>query len=163
VDVEIHIFLTSALVGGEWSGSHPGRFTPGERAPGTHSIGGWVNPRDSLDDMEKWKLLTLSGLELRPLGCPARSQSLYRLRCPGSLLLLLLFIRFKVIRTFISTPLFEVKKDTELKYYIKCLKLSLILFLSLHFQIARKTSGRYITYHVQVEYKGTNLKIRARC
>jgi hypothetical protein len=27
--VEIHIFLTSALVGGEWSASRPDRFTPG--------------------------------------------------------------------------------------------------------------------------------------
>jgi hypothetical protein len=26
-------FLTSALVGGEWSASRPGRFTSGERAP----------------------------------------------------------------------------------------------------------------------------------
>jgi hypothetical protein len=32
-------FLTSALVGGEWSTSRPGHFTPGERAPGTHWIG----------------------------------------------------------------------------------------------------------------------------
>jgi hypothetical protein len=34
--VEIHVFLTSALEGGEWSASSPGRFTPWERAPGTH-------------------------------------------------------------------------------------------------------------------------------
>jgi hypothetical protein len=33
VDVEIHIFFTSALVGGEWSASRPGRFTPEERIP----------------------------------------------------------------------------------------------------------------------------------
>jgi hypothetical protein len=32
-DVWIHVFLTSALVGGEWSASRPGRFTPWERAP----------------------------------------------------------------------------------------------------------------------------------
>jgi len=25
-----------------WSASHPGRFTPKERAPGTHWLGGWV-------------------------------------------------------------------------------------------------------------------------
>jgi hypothetical protein len=31
-----HTFLTSALGGGEWSASRPGRFTPGERAPGSH-------------------------------------------------------------------------------------------------------------------------------
>jgi hypothetical protein len=34
--------LTSALDVGEWSASRPGRFTPRERAPGTHWIGGWV-------------------------------------------------------------------------------------------------------------------------
>jgi hypothetical protein len=43
-----------------------------------------VGPRAVLDDVEKRKLLILSGLELRPLGRPARSQSLYRLRYPGS-------------------------------------------------------------------------------
>jgi hypothetical protein len=47
--VEIHIFLTSALVGGEWSASRPCRFTPEERAPGTHWIGGWVGPRAGLE------------------------------------------------------------------------------------------------------------------
>jgi hypothetical protein len=39
-----------------------------------------MGPRDGLDDVEKRKTLTLLGLELRPLGRPARSQSLYRLR-----------------------------------------------------------------------------------
>jgi hypothetical protein len=37
--------LTSALDGGEWSASHPDRFTPRERASGIHWIGGWVSPR----------------------------------------------------------------------------------------------------------------------
>jgi hypothetical protein len=32
--------LISALDGGEWSDSRPGRFTSRERAPGTHWIGG---------------------------------------------------------------------------------------------------------------------------
>jgi hypothetical protein len=36
VDVYIHIFLTSALAGGEWSASRPSRFTPGEKAPDIH-------------------------------------------------------------------------------------------------------------------------------
>jgi hypothetical protein len=31
-----------------------------------------------MDNMEKWKFLTLPGLEPRPLSRPARSQSLYR-------------------------------------------------------------------------------------
>jgi hypothetical protein len=80
VDVEIHILLTSALVGGESSASFPYSFTPKERARGARWIGGWVDPSASLDDMEKWKFLTLPGLELQTLCCPARSQSLYRLR-----------------------------------------------------------------------------------
>jgi hypothetical protein len=41
--------LTSALDGGEWLASRPRRFTPRERAPGTHWIGGWVGPRAVLD------------------------------------------------------------------------------------------------------------------
>jgi hypothetical protein len=76
VDVCIHIILTSALAGGEWSASRPCRLTPGERVPGTHWIGGWVGPRAGLDDVEKRKFFTLPGLELRPLGRPARSQSI---------------------------------------------------------------------------------------
>jgi hypothetical protein len=57
---------------------------PWERAPGTHWIGGWVNPRAGLDDVDKRKFLTIPGLELLSLGRPARSQSLYRLRYPSS-------------------------------------------------------------------------------
>jgi hypothetical protein len=57
VDVLIHIFLTWALAGGEWSAS----------CPGTHWIEGWVDPRAGLDDVEKRKFLTLPGLKLDPL------------------------------------------------------------------------------------------------
>jgi hypothetical protein len=80
VDVSIHIFLTLALVGGQWLASRAGRFNPGERNLGTHSTGGLVDPRAGLEDAEKWKFLTLPQLELWPLGRPARSQSLYQLR-----------------------------------------------------------------------------------
>jgi hypothetical protein len=45
---------------------------PGERAPGTHWIGGWVDPRAYLDLVENRKFLTLPGLQLRPRGRPAR-------------------------------------------------------------------------------------------
>jgi hypothetical protein len=41
--------LTSLLDGGKWSASRPGHFTPRERAPGTHWIGGWVSPRAAVD------------------------------------------------------------------------------------------------------------------
>jgi hypothetical protein len=55
---------------------------PRNGAPGTLWTGGLVCPRDGLDDMEKWKFLTLPGLELQTLGRPECSQLLYRL--PGS-------------------------------------------------------------------------------
>jgi hypothetical protein len=60
--------LTSALDGGEWSASHPGLFTPRERAPGAHWIGGWVGPRAVLDAVVKKKFQAPAGnltLELR--------------------------------------------------------------------------------------------------
>jgi hypothetical protein len=43
------------------SASGPDRFTPGERAPGTHLIGGWVGPRSGLDVVEKRNILPLPG------------------------------------------------------------------------------------------------------
>jgi hypothetical protein len=45
--------LTSALDGCEWSASRLGRFTPRERAPGTHWIGGWMGSRAILDAVMK--------------------------------------------------------------------------------------------------------------
>jgi hypothetical protein len=47
--------LTSALGGGKWSASHLAHFTPRERAPGAHWIGGWVGPRAILDVVVKRK------------------------------------------------------------------------------------------------------------
>jgi hypothetical protein len=57
-------FSTSALDGGEWSASRPGR---GERTPGTHCIGGWVGPRAGLDTEVGGKIL-----------CPRRGSNLDR-------------------------------------------------------------------------------------
>jgi hypothetical protein len=75
-------FLSSALAVGELSASHPGRFTPRERAPGTHWLRGWVVPRAGLDAVEYRKISCLCR-ESNP-GCPACSPSLYRLSYPGS-------------------------------------------------------------------------------
>jgi hypothetical protein len=84
VNVQSQIFLTLALVGGKWSASRAGRFTPRERTPGIHWIRVWVGPIANLDDVERRKFLTLLGLELLPLCRPARSQLLYRLSYPDS-------------------------------------------------------------------------------
>jgi hypothetical protein len=75
VAVWMHVFLILVLVGGEWSASRPGRYTPKERAPGTHWVGGWVGPRAGLDIVEKRKFLTLQGLKIRHLGHSACSLS----------------------------------------------------------------------------------------
>jgi hypothetical protein len=48
--------LTSALDEGESPPSRPGRFTPRERALGTHWIGGWVCSRAGLDAVVKRKI-----------------------------------------------------------------------------------------------------------
>jgi hypothetical protein len=47
--------LTSAL-DDEWSASWPGRFTPRERAPATHWLGGWVGPRAGLNTVVRRKI-----------------------------------------------------------------------------------------------------------
>jgi hypothetical protein len=52
--------------------------------PGIHWLGGLVDPRAGLVDVEERKFLTLPRLELRPLGRPACSQSLYRFCYPGT-------------------------------------------------------------------------------
>jgi hypothetical protein len=71
----MHIFFTSALVGGDWSASRPCHFIPRETAPRTHLLGGWLNPRTGLDNMENREFFILLGPERRHLGRPARSHS----------------------------------------------------------------------------------------
>jgi len=51
--------LTSALDGE--STSRPGRFTPRERAPGTHWKRGWVGPSAVLDVVAKKKFPAPTG------------------------------------------------------------------------------------------------------
>jgi hypothetical protein len=74
--------LTLALDGGEWSVSRPGRFTPRERAPGTHRMGGWMVPRTVLDAVVKRKIP--SPRRESNSDRPARSLALYRLSYHGS-------------------------------------------------------------------------------
>jgi hypothetical protein len=63
--------LTSAVDGGEWSASRPGRFAPRERTIGTHWIGGWVGPQSRSGrpiQNELLKLRNLSDILVELLG-----------------------------------------------------------------------------------------------
>jgi hypothetical protein len=71
-------FKTSALDGGEWSASRPGRALPPAKTPGIHCTGGWVVPRAALETEAREKnIFPLPGIEPRSLGRPVRSQTLY--------------------------------------------------------------------------------------
>jgi hypothetical protein len=61
-----HAFLTSALHGGKWSASRPGRFTPKENVPYIQRIGGWVGPGIGLETVVKRKI---------PIIAPAVTQT----------------------------------------------------------------------------------------
>jgi hypothetical protein len=56
VDVEINVTLTSAIVGGQWSVSRPGRFIP-PPPPNTHKIGVSLRPRTGLEGVKKRQIL----------------------------------------------------------------------------------------------------------
>jgi hypothetical protein len=65
--------MTTALEGGEGSASRPDRSLPG-----THSSGGWVDPRAGLDRCGKFR-----PTGIRSPDRPTRSHSLYRLSYPA--------------------------------------------------------------------------------
>jgi hypothetical protein len=82
MDVQLHVFITSALDGGKWSASHPSYFTPGEGTYSTHWIGGRVGPRANLDVVARRKILRPCW-ELNS-SHPACSQALFWLSYPNS-------------------------------------------------------------------------------
>jgi hypothetical protein len=77
-DVCTHVFLTSTLVGDEWSASRPGRFTQ------VKELQVPVGQEAELEPEPIWTkkrtFFIVSGLELQPFRCPACSQQLNRLR-----------------------------------------------------------------------------------
>jgi hypothetical protein len=108
--------------------SRPGRFTPRERAPGVHWIGGWLDPRAGVDDVEKRKFLILPGLELQPLGRPARSQSLYRPRYPGFSIFFTIPIYYRILRQ--GERSIQSPKNNTHKYSIVNSLLYIIYYIS---------------------------------
>jgi hypothetical protein len=79
-------FLISALDGGEWSASRPGRTLPpgkGHPVPIVQEAG-WAREPVWTQRLEE-KSLSLPGIEPRSPSRPARSQTLYWLSYPGSM------------------------------------------------------------------------------
>jgi hypothetical protein len=54
-------FLLSALDGGKWAASRNALFTPGQRVPGAHCIGGWAGKRTVWTLWRKVKSLASAG------------------------------------------------------------------------------------------------------
>jgi hypothetical protein len=78
VDVQVHVFLNSELVGGEWSASRPGRFTAGGKSPRyplDRRLGG---PQNQSGRRGEEKILPLPGLEFRPLGRSVAIPTVFR-------------------------------------------------------------------------------------
>ena len=72
VEVQLHLFLTSTLPGGEWT-LH--------KAPNTHWKGDWVDPWASVDTLISCQL----SIETQFLSQPAHSLATNRLNCRSSL------------------------------------------------------------------------------
>jgi hypothetical protein len=70
VAVKIRVFLTSELAGG-WAVSFTHRPLNPPPPPRTHCTECWETV--GVGNLENLKFLTVTGLELRPLGCPACS------------------------------------------------------------------------------------------
>jgi hypothetical protein len=73
VNIQICVLFTSTLFGGKLSVSRLGSLIPEEKDFSTNWIESWVDPRNSLDDVEKRIFFNVLRLELRPYSCPARS------------------------------------------------------------------------------------------
>jgi hypothetical protein len=75
-----------------------------------------VGPIASLDDLEKRKFLTLTELELRPLGRPDCSQSLYRLRL---IIILLYYMLVQIPRSFIIRHLVRLSQFVSIEIEVQ--------------------------------------------
>jgi hypothetical protein len=80
VDILIHVLLASAILGDEWSASRSGRFTS-LREPLCSLVTRLSGPQSRPGRYGVAKTLDPTGTGLQSIDCPARSQSLYLLRC----------------------------------------------------------------------------------
>jgi hypothetical protein len=90
-----------------------------------------VGPRAGMDAAENRKFLTLPGLELRPLGRPARSQSLYRLRYPDSSVITHTDENdLPIIRSFCANITLKLRRETKWDFHrSSCLAIYKLIYL----------------------------------
>jgi hypothetical protein len=78
VELQIHSFLISTLVGDDRSESRPGHFFPGNNSAGTQRIGGCLGTRARLGATEKtYSSFFLPGIEARFFERPLRSHYIH--------------------------------------------------------------------------------------
>jgi hypothetical protein len=109
-------FITLTLDGGEWSASRPGRFTTGERIPGTRCVGVWMCLRVGVDVAEKRNCLSFQESNS---GSPAHSLSLYSWK--RGIRLVVSHIAFKIC-SWVRIPLGTVKHVFTVYFVISGVK-----------------------------------------
>jgi hypothetical protein len=72
VNVQFYAFLPSVLDLSEWSISHHGRFNPRKKAPGSHWMGGRVNPKAGLGATQNRNISRSAG-DRTPISRPYSS------------------------------------------------------------------------------------------
>jgi hypothetical protein len=108
-----------------------------------------MDPGAGLEDTEKIKFLTLPGLELRPLGHPAHSQSLYRLRYPSS------HITYITLLNNIMKPVCYLSQTISGKSTLIIFLLSVSWNSNFHFTAAFSNTilySRYVTKNAASPY-----------
>jgi hypothetical protein len=109
--------LTSALDGGEWSASRPGRFTRRERAPRIHWIGGWMGTRAVLDAVVKRKISSPCWVSNPRSFSPDQSYTTELPRVPISFCNILKCFPFAA--TYLHETVFSCYDATKTKYRSK--------------------------------------------
>jgi hypothetical protein len=119
VEVQLHAFFTLELVGSEKSASRPGLFTPGGRI-GTHWIGGWVDPRSSLDTVASRRNPSFTGNRILRNFSSSSSSS-----CTSLLVLFFFFFFF-----FFALRIGRLNVYTGLKIIFLLLSMYRCIFLT---------------------------------
>jgi hypothetical protein len=91
----------------------PRQMNPRGKSPVFHWIRVLVGPRAGLDDVEEREVLTLPELELRLLGHPPHSQSLYRLLCNSYTISAHQRLEFQIISQLLPLPKAKVICNTN--------------------------------------------------